>query len=125
MVRGRGGRSGNQERGAAAKKAKKAPKRDAPAESKGITQARRAYTNARKSKLAELRALKSKRVKEFNAKTKKLGKADRTKQRRAFKAKVEKQMKELMSKFPVARGLKNTAAVRDLIAQIQAISVAK
>ena len=100
-------------------------KRVAPgADSKGITQARRAYTNARKTKLATIRALKAKRVREFAAKTKKLPKAERRKQRAAFKKKVEQQFKQMSAKFPTARGLKSVAAIRELTAQIAAFQVA-
>ena len=92
---------------------------------KGITQARRSYTDKRKTKLAELRALKSKRVREFNAKTKKMPKADRDKARREFKKKVEAQFKEVVSRFPTARGLKTVGAVRELIRKLEALKAAK
>ena len=92
--------------------------------SQNISQARRAYTNSRKGKLAKLRALKAKRIKEFATKTKKLPKDQRRKQRRAFKAKVEHQFRELQKKFPTARGLKSVTAVRELIRQIEAVRVA-
>jgi hypothetical protein len=108
----------------AVKGAKGTKKKGAPADSKGITQARRAYTNSRKGKLAKLRALKAKRIKEFATKTKKLPKDQRRKQRRAFKAKVEHQFRELQKKFPTARGLKSVTAVRELIRQIEAVRIA-
>ena len=108
----------------AVKGAKGKPKKKAAGDSKGITQARRAYTNSRKGKLAALRALKAKRIKEFAAKTKKLPKADRSKQRRAFKQKVEAQFKQMQAKFPTARGLQSVTAVRELIRQIEAVKIA-
>ena len=92
---------------------------------KGITRARRTYTDKRKTKLAELRSLKSKRIREFNTKTKKMNKADRTKARREFKKKVEAQFKEMQQRFPTARGLKSVAAIRELIRKIDAIKTAK
>ena len=92
---------------------------------KGITQARRAYTDKRKVKLAELRALKSKRIREFNAKTKKMKPADRTKARREYKKKVDAQFKEMQKRFPTARGLKSVGVIRELIRKIDAIKAAK
>ena len=47
------------------------------------------------------RALKSKRIREHAAKTKKLEKSERTKQRKAFKAKVDAQFKEVAKRFPI------------------------
>ena len=43
----------------------------------GVTQARKRYTAKRKQKLAELRSAKAKKIREFNAKTKTLPKAER------------------------------------------------
>ena len=45
----------------------------------GITAAKRRYTDKRKVKLGEMRALKSKRLREFNTKTKQMPKAEREK----------------------------------------------
>ena len=92
---------------------------------KGITQARKQYTAGRKTKIAELRALKSKRIREHKARTKKLPKAERQKQRRAFKKKVESQFKEMQQQFPVARGLKSVAVLRELVRKLQAFKTAK
>ena len=92
---------------------------------KGITQARRTYTDKRKTKIAEMRALKSKRVREFNAKTKKLSKGDRTKQRKAYKKRVEAQFKEMQQRFPTARSLKSVGVIRELIRKIDALKMAK
>ena len=92
---------------------------------KGITQARRAYTDKRKMKMAELRSLKSKRIREFNTKTKRMPKAERDKARRAFKAKVEAQFKEAQKQFPTARGMKTVGALRELTRRISAMKTAK
>jgi hypothetical protein len=88
---------------------------------KGITQARRRYTDKRKTTLAALRALKSKRIREFKAKTKKMPKAERDKQRREFKKKVNAQYKEVTTKFPTARGMKSAGEVRELIKKLEGI----
>ena len=109
---------------AAASAGKKAPAKGGTT-SKGITRARRTYTDKRKTKLAELRSLKSKRIREFNAKTKKMNKADRNKARREFKKKVESQFKEMQSRFPTARGLKSVGVIRELIRKIDAIKTAR
>ena len=71
-------------------KKKKAKKRQS-----GITAAKKRYTDRRKVKLGEMRALKSKRVREHNAKTKKMPKAERDASRRDFKKKVDTQYKEV------------------------------
>ena len=92
---------------------------------KGITQARRTYTDKRKAKIAELRALKSKRIREFAAKTKKLPSAERKKQRREFKKRVEAQFREMQTRFPTARGLKSVGVLRELIRKIDAFKSAK
>ena len=104
----------------AAKKGKTAKKGE-----KGITQARKQYTAGRKTKIAELRALKSKRIREHNARTKKLPKAERQKQRRAYKKRVEAQFKEMQQQFPIARGLKSVAVLRELVRKLQAFKTAK
>ena len=90
----------------------------------GITAAKRRYTDKRKVKLGEMRALKSKRLREFNAKTKQMPKADRDKQRRDYKAKVNAQYKEVSKRFPPARGLKDLKTVRDLISRIERVRMA-
>ena len=100
-------------------------KADGAKSTKGITQARRSYTDKRKVKLAELRSLKAKRIREFNAKTKKMPKEQRDKARREFKKKVNAQFKEMQSRFPTARGLKSVGVIRDLIRKIDAIKTAK
>jgi len=89
----------------------------------GITAAKRQYTDQRKIKLAELRALKSKRVREHNAKTKKLPKVQRDKQRKVFKDKVNAQFKEVSKRFPTARGLKDLQSVRQLSEKIKTFQV--
>ena len=92
---------------------------------KGVTQARRRYTDKRKTTLAALRALKSKRIREFDAKTKKLPKAERDKQRREFKKKVNAQYKEVTTKFPTARGMKSAGTIRDLIKKLEGIKTGR
>jgi hypothetical protein len=106
---------------ALAEKVGEGKKKPAAGSKKGITQARKRYTDVRKTKLAEMRSLKSKRIREFNTKTKKMPKAQRDKARRAFKAKVEAQFREISKKFPTARGMKTVGVVRELIAKMQKI----
>ena len=102
-----------------------AKKKPAGKAGKGITQARRRYTDRRKITLAALRALKSKRIREFNTKTKKLPKAERDKQRREFKRKVNSQYKEVTTKFPTARGMKSAGEVRELIKKLEGIKTGR
>ena len=90
----------------------------------GITAAKKRYTDKRKVKLGEMRALKSKRIREHNAKTKKLPKAERDKARREFKKKVTEQMKEVAKRFPPARGLKDAKTVRELIEKLEKVRMA-
>ena len=90
----------------------------------GITAAKARYTDKRKVKLGEMRALKSKRLREHKAKTKSLPKAERDKQRREFKRKVSDQYKEVSKRFPPARGLKDLKTVRDLISRIERVRMA-
>ena len=89
------------------------------------TAAKRRYTDKRKVKLGELRALKSKRIREFNTKSKKLPKAERLKQRREYKKKVEAQFKEMQTRFPTARGLKSVGVLRELIRKLDAFRAAR
>ena len=90
----------------------------------GITVAKKQYTDKRKVKLGEMRALKSKRIREHNAKTKKMPKAERDAARRDFKKKVNTQYKEVTKRFPPARGLKDVSTVRDLIAKLERVRMA-
>ena len=87
----------------------------------GITAAKKRYTDKRKLKMSELRALKSKRIREHAAKTKKMPKAERDKARREFKKKVNDQFKEVSKRFPTARGLKDLQSVRALIDKIERV----
>ena len=87
----------------------------------GITAAKKRYNDKRKVKMGELRALKSKRIREHAAKTKKLPKDQRNKQRKAFKEKVNQQYKEVGKRFPPARGLKDVATVRSLIDKLERV----
>ena len=72
-------------------------------------------------KLGELRALKSKRLREHATKTKKLPKSERDKQRKAYKQKVNAQFKEVTKRFPTARGLRDLQTVRNLIDKIDRV----
>ena len=72
-------------------------------------------------KLGELRALKSKRLREHKSKTKKLPKAERDKQRKAYKARVNAQFKEVSKRFPTARGLRDLQTIRGLIGKIERV----
>ena len=87
----------------------------------GITAAKKRYTDKRKVKLGELRALKSKRLREHATKTKKLPKSERDKQRKAYKQKVNTQFKEVTKRFPTARGLRDLQTVRSLIDKIDRV----
>ena len=87
----------------------------------GITAAKKRYNDKRKVKMAELRALKSKRIREHKAQTKKLKGPERTKARNEFKQKVDQQYKEVTKRFPTARGLKDLQTVRSLIDKIDRV----
>ena len=58
-----------------------------------------------------MRSLKAKRIREFATKTKKLGTKQRAQARKEFKAKADARYKELATKFPPARGLRDLATV--------------
>jgi hypothetical protein len=90
----------------------------------GITAAKKRYVSKRKVKMGEMRALKSKRIREHNTRTKKLPKAERDKARREFKKKVETQFKEVGKRFPPARGLKDVKTVRELIDKLERVRMA-
>ena len=87
----------------------------------GITAAKKRYTDKRKVKMGELRALKSKRIREHKARTKKMPAASRSKARAEFKKKVDNQYKEVSKRFPTARGLKDLQTVRQLIDKIERV----
>ena len=87
----------------------------------GITAAKKRYTDKRKVKMGELRALKSKRIREHKARTKKMPAASRSKARAEFKKKVDNQYKEVTKRFPTARGLKDLQTVRGLIDKIERV----
>ena len=74
--------------------------------------------------MGEMRALKSKRIREHKAKTKKMTKVERDKARREFKKRVEAQFKEVSKKFPPARGLRDVQTVRDLISKLERVRMA-
>ena len=113
-----GGQGGAQQAGGALLAALQKPKKK---KQSGITAAKKRYNDKRKVKMGELRALKSKRIREHAAKTKKLPKDQRTKQRKAFKEKVNQQYKEVSKRFPPARGLKDVATVRSLIDKLERV----
>ena len=74
--------------------------------------------------MAELRALKAKRIREFNQKTKRMPKSERDKARKEFKKRVEAQFKEAQKRFPTARGIKTVGALRELSRKIAAMKMA-
>ena len=78
----------------------------------GITAAKKQYTDRRKVKMAEMRSLKSKRIREHTQKTKTMAKAERDKARKAFKEKVNAQYREASKRFPPARGLKDVTTIK-------------
>ena len=86
----------------------------------GISGARKRYTDARKTKLAALRAHRDKLVREHKARTKKMPKKERDAARREFRKKVDGQYKEQVKKYPPARGMKDVGAVLKLIKRVQA-----
>ena len=104
---------------------KEEPKKKSRKAQSGITKAKKRYTDKRKVKLAELRSLKSKRIREFAAKTKGMPKAQRDKARKAFKANANAQYSEVAKRFPTARGLRDAATVRELIAKLEKTRMAK
>ena len=69
----------------------------------GITKAKKRYTDQRKIKMAEMRSLKSKRIREFAARTKKMPKKNRDEARKAYAAKANARYQEMSTKFPPAR----------------------
>ena len=91
----------------------------------GITKAKKRYTDQRKLKLAAMRSLKAKRIREFATKTKKLGKKERTQARKEFKSKADARYKEMATKFPPARGLRDLATVLQLIKKLEAVRMAQ
>ena len=115
------GSGGGQQGGGAGAILAALQKRKKKKKQSGITAAKKRYTDKRKIKLGELRALKSKRIREHATKTKKLSKSERNKQRRAFKEKVNTQYKEVTKRFPTARGLKDLQTVKNLIEKIDRV----
>ena len=106
---------------APAVKKKPAAKKGAKRKQTGVTQARKQYTTKRKQKMAQLRIAKARKIKEFNSKTKRMPKAQRDKARREFKARVNKQMASITSKFPTARGITDIGKLNQLIRQADSI----
>ena len=106
FVRDRRARSGGQ--GGAGGGEGGAKKKKGGESTKGITKARRAYTDKRKTKIAELRALKDKRIREFNQKSKKMPKEQRDKARREYK-KAKAAVRKQKSARSAAKRFKVTA----------------
>ena len=113
------GAAGAQRALEAAKKLKK--KRRAS----GITKAKKRYTDLRKIKLAGLRALKQKRIREFATKTKKLPKGKRAQARKEFKEKADARYRAIVAKFPPARGLRDLRTVLELIKKLESVRMAQ
>ena len=90
----------------------------------GITKAKKRYTDQRKLKLANMRALKSKRIREFAAKTKKMAPKQRLEARKAFKKKAEGRFREFKQRFPVARGLKDLRTIQQLTRKLEGVRMA-
>ena len=99
------------------------PKKKKKKVDKGVTEAKKRYTKTRKAKMAELRAAKTKKIREFNARTKQMPATERAAERKKFKERVNGQFKKLADKFPTERKLKGsaTAAVLALIRQLEAL----
>ena len=91
----------------------------------GITKAKKRYTDQRKIKMAEMRSLKSKRIREFAARTKKMPKKNRDEARKAYAAKANARYHEMSTKFPPARGLKDLQSVLQLIAKLDTVRLAQ
>ena len=89
----------------------------------GISAARKRYTDARKTKLASLRAHRDKLVREHKAKTKKMPKKERDALRREFRKKVDSQYKEQVKKFPTARGMNDPRTVLGLIKRLESARI--
>ena len=82
-------------------------------------------TDQRKIKMAEMRSLKSKRIREFAARTKKMPKKNRDEARKAYAAKANARYREMSTKFPPARGLKDLQSVLQLIAKLDTVRMAQ
>ena len=71
-----------------------------------------------------MRSLKTKRIREFATKTKKMDKKQRTQARKEFKKKVDGRYRELVAKFPPARGMRDLATVLQLIKKLESVRMA-
>ena len=71
-----------------------------------------------------MRSLKAKRIREFKVKTKKMPAKQRAQARKEFKSKADAKYKEVTTKFPVARGLKDMQTVLQLIKKLEAVRMA-
>ena len=101
------------------------PRRRRRRRASGITKAKKRYTDQRKIKMAAMRSLKAKRVREFAARTKKMPKKKRDQARREYKAKADARYKEMVTKFPPARGLRDMQSVLGLIAKLDTVRMAQ
>ena len=72
-----------------------------------------------------MRSLKARRIREFANKTKKLDKKKRAQARKEFKAKVDARYKDLVTKFPPSRGLRDLATVLQLIKKLEGVRMAR
>ena len=72
-----------------------------------------------------MRSLKAKRIREFAAKTKKLGKKQRSQARKEFKKKVDGHYKSIVTKFPPSRGLRDLSTVLQLIKKLESVRMAQ
>ena len=105
--------------------ARKPEKKKKRRKASGITKAKKRYTDQRKIKMAEMRSLKSKRIREFAARTKKMPKKNRDEARKAYAAKANARYREMATKFPPARGLKDLQSVLQLIAKLDTVRMAQ
>ena len=111
--------------GAAGAGGARKPEKKKRRKASGITKAKKRYTDQRKIKMAEMRSLKSKRIREFAARTKKMPKKNRDEARKAYAAKANARYREMSTKFPPARGLKDLQSVLQLIAKLDTVRMAQ
>ena len=104
---------------------RKPEKKKAKRKASGITKAKKRYTDQRKIKMAEMRSLKAKRLREFAARTKKMPKKQRDDARKEFKSKANARYREMVAKFPPARGLRDLQSVLGLISKLETVRMAR
>ena len=71
-----------------------------------------------------MRSLKAKRIREFKVKTKKMPAKQRTQARKEFKSKADARYKEITTRFPPARGMKDIQSVLQLIKKLEGVRMA-